>query len=358
MGDDFVGEASGLTLLERRDLARMRDVDVVVMTTDLSHGRPYRFPFSTQVFHWCPTCFEKYFPTRVVEHLRATGRETVADDDPDDGGRPVPRVCPLHPGTRLWNLPLAVDIPVVIAARLSLSFPGLISAVPFHAVDFATVTGHKAVKTVWFSDGGIGSNFPIHFFDQLLPTRPTFGINLTPVRPDSDDLVWRPRDAGASGGLPAYRPITSTFGLVAAIADTMQNWVDNMQITTPGFNKRVANLRQRDDEGGLNLEMPSAVIEELANRGADAAALFDDFHLAEHREKRYRIAMAGLDEVLGSMDAAYPTYRAQLEDEVTAKLLATSDQVIELSASWGAAGHPAQRLAPKPQPELRLMPRQ
>ena len=30
----------------------------------------------------------------------------------------------------------------------------------------------------WFSDGGIASNFPIHFFDSWLPDRPTFGITL------------------------------------------------------------------------------------------------------------------------------------------------------------------------------------
>jgi predicted acylesterase/phospholipase RssA len=30
----------------------------------------------------------------------------------------------------------------------------------------------------WFSDGGIASNFPIHFFDAWLPRRPTFGVNL------------------------------------------------------------------------------------------------------------------------------------------------------------------------------------
>jgi hypothetical protein len=35
------------------------------------------------------------------------------------------------------------------------------------------------IQENWFSDGGICSNFPIHFFDAWLPTHPTFGINLT-----------------------------------------------------------------------------------------------------------------------------------------------------------------------------------
>lgn len=44
----------------------------------------------------------------------------------------------------------------------------------------------------WFSDGGICSNFPIHFFDDWLPNRPTFGINLTTL-PDEEAL----QDQGA-----------------------------------------------------------------------------------------------------------------------------------------------------------------
>jgi hypothetical protein len=43
---------------------------------------------------------------------------------------------------------------------------------------------------------------------------------------------------------------------------------------------------------------------------------------------------------------------------VTEKLLRTSDGLVELTATWGEIGHPAQVGAPKPQPEFRLLPRQ
>ncbi|MEA2685005.1 MAG: hypothetical protein QOE93_200, partial [Actinomycetota bacterium] len=339
MPDVTKGEATALSPVERQKLAAERVVDVVVMTTDMCHRRPYRFPFSTQEFFWCPECFEKYFPERVVAHLRATGKETEGDDDPVDGPidarRQVRRICPIHPGARLWHLPLAVDIPVVMAARLSLSYPALFSTVPFHIVDFATPEGHRAVKTVWFSDGGITANFPMHFFDTLLPRRPTFGINLTKLHPDSDKVVWRPTYRGASGGLARHVPITSVFGFVAALIDTLQNSADNMQVTMPAFKKRIAQVRQRDDEGGLNLKMDGDTITELANRGADAAAEFDDFPFDDHRDQRYRIAMAGLDEVLHGLQAPYPEYKDLLtrpgrKTTVTPELLGTSDEVLKL----------------------------
>ena len=48
-----------------------------------------------------------------------------------------------------------------------------------HAVDYASNAARTSTFGVhWFSDGGICSNLPIHFFDQPLPLRPTFAIDL------------------------------------------------------------------------------------------------------------------------------------------------------------------------------------
>ncbi len=355
------GEASALSLNTRRELAAMRRIDVVVMTTDLSHRRPYRFPFDTQIFLWCPSCLGRYFPDRVMDQLQAKARATHPKGDPPNGNGEVRRVCPVHQ-ERLWFLPLAVDIPVVIAARLSLSFPGLVSAVPLYAVDFATVAGTYAVKPVWFSDGGITSNFPMQFFDQPLPDRPTFGINLTPPHPHSDKLVWRPSAAPMSGSLPRHNEVASMFGFLHAILDTMQNWVDNLQVSTRGFNDRVAEVRQRDDEGGMNLKMPTHTIQALANRGADAAATFDSFDFNDHRLTRFRIAMAGADEFLAVMQEAEDGtdgYGQLLASSGTPKALRDGyGELVDVAGSWAAAGHPASKGAPKPQPQLRLVPRQ
>jgi predicted acylesterase/phospholipase RssA len=358
MSKPGVGEASALSLNERRRLAAMRRIDVVVMTTDLSHRRPYHFPFDTQIFLWCPSCLGTYFPERVMAQLRRLPNgPTQPEGDPPNGNGTVARVCPVHQ-ERLWPLPLAVDIPVVVAARLSLSFPGLISAVPLYAVDFATVAGTFAVKPVWFSDGGITSNFPMQFFDQPLPGRPTFGINLMPLHPHSDKLVWRPGAAPMSGSLPRHREIASMFGFAHSILDTMQNWVDNLQISTRGFNDRVAEVRQRPGEGGMNLEMPNHVIQDLADRGAEAAATFDDFDFDDHRLTRFRIAMAGTDELLTGMHDAHDGYDALLAGSGTpAGLVKEYGELVEVADTWREDGHPAHKGAPRPQPQLRLVPR-
>jgi predicted acylesterase/phospholipase RssA len=361
-----VGE-SQLPDARRRALRDQRDVDLLVMTTNLTHRRPYSFPFDTQVFHWCPDCLEAYFPDHVLSHMQKTSAE-VADET--SGGHTISKLCPNHRNTRLRYLPLAPDLPVVLAARLSLSFPGLISAVPLYAIDWAAAPADRGVVCVWFSDGGIARNFPMHFFDQPWPRRPTFGINLLPINPSyPDQMTWRPQ-TGASGILPRYRPMGSMITFMRSIFDTMQNWSDNTQITMPGFRDRVVEVRQRADEGGMNLRMPAPIIAGLADRGAEAAALFDSFDLAVHKWIRHRVAMSSIDELLSTLRDAYggpdgyeqfiagygpitTNYPAGAKDgAATGELMATLD-------SWATLGHPSlQGSVPRPQPSLRPVPRQ
>ena len=81
-----------------------------------------------------------------------------------------------------FGLPKPADLPIVFGARMSLSFPFLLSAVPLYAANVLRETkdGKFPLQRCWFSDGGLASNFPIHFFDTPLPMRPTFAINLVP----------------------------------------------------------------------------------------------------------------------------------------------------------------------------------
>lgn len=357
----------------RRQLRELREIDVEVMTTNLTHRRPYRFPFDNQLFHWCPDCFGNHFPTAVVTQMRAASSE-VADELDKDVDPPVPIVkhCPIHTKVRLRYQPRAPDMPLVVAARISLSFPGLISALPLYAVDWAAPAGKRRIEPVWFSDGGIASNFPMHFFDQTWPLRPTFGINLQPRHPHfPNQMVWR-AEPGGSGILPRYRPMGTMFGFLGAILDTMQNWVDTTQITMPGFRDRVVEVRQRPEEGGMNLRMLPATIRSLADRGAEAAATLDTFDLTLHRWVRYRVAMSSLDELLAAMAEAYPgpggyeeliasygsTTKRYPPSRPAADKRATAE-LLEVANTWAKAGHPAAGgRVPRPKPELRQVPRQ
>lgn len=355
--------------LERRGFEP--DIDLQMMTTCLSFQRPYVFPFRTRIFHYCPECWKRYFPERVLNALNAASAlPSVKTQKVDGVSLPIDQTCAHHPGTPVRMLPAAPDVPVVVGVRLSLSFPVLLSGIPFQAVDFNRAEGKRGLVELWFSDGGICSNFPIHFFDTLLPRRPTFGINLADEHPDfPDQLVFRP-GSNRSGIVPRARPIASVVGFLGAVWNTASTWVDALAVPAPGFRDRVVDVRTRGGEGGLNLKMTPETITALSERGDDAALLLEEFDFDNHRWVRYRTAMSALTEVLDRMSAAYPQYEQFIAErtggsyqfdsaaaraadrEATEALMATV-------ADWAAAGYPAtDGSLPDPRPQIRPVMRQ
>ncbi|HEX7303920.1 patatin [Lentzea sp.] len=253
--DSLAGTEEALTFGD------LGDVNLVLMTTDLSEGRPYRLPFK-ETWQYCEECLGYVLPGRVVEQLN--GAVTGAK-------------CPLHEHMPLRDLPEREHLPVVLAVRMSLSFPGLIAAVPLC----------RDGRVHWFSDGGITSNFPIHFFDSLLPRWPTFGLSLQPY-PDGDaNEVWLPeQDASTSG--TRYAPLGTMPGFLLSILDTFLDWRDTMQSALPGYRGRIAHVRQSADEGGSNLFMPPATIRRLALRGQHAGDLLRERFQQQRNTDRYR----------------------------------------------------------------------
>lgn len=342
------------------------NIDLRMMTTCLTLGRPYTFPFTTKVFHWCPDCWSDYFPGRVIKQLRDHSVEATPKSQTVDGVEvPMDLHCPHHRGTVVRQLPSTPDIPVVLGVRLSLSFPVLISGVPFHIVDFNRAEGQRGLIEVWFSDGGITSNFPIHFFDALWPQRPTFGITLGDPHPDHPErMTWRPT-TNASGILPRATPIASMIGYLKAVADTMQNWSDNSAVPAPGFRDRVVELRVGPGEGGLNLKMAPPTIAKLSTRGDEAAQQLEEFDWDNHRWVRYRTAMASMARLLQGLSARWPAYRPFVESHPPGPYdlgsgvrrqadLAAATQLLDTAENWGAANYPAtQGSVPNPKPEIR-----
>ena len=106
----------------------------------------------------------------MLDHLIA-----VAGQPKDDEAK---LLAAQAPGKTLLYFPGSADLPVVVAARISLSFPILISTVPLWQIHHRK-DGEPQLRRMVFSDGGISSNFPVHLFDSPLPTRPTFALNLT-----------------------------------------------------------------------------------------------------------------------------------------------------------------------------------
>jgi predicted acylesterase/phospholipase RssA len=364
----------GLGVAEQLQLRAQREINLEMMTTDLSHGRPWRLPTDERVLSFCPREWRRLFPSRVVDHMCAHSNWTVRrlDGEPDQ----TDVSCSTHPDERLRFMPLAPDLPVVVAARMSLSFPVLISAVGLCTIDYEQTT--RPVVPCWFSDGGITSNFPIHFFDGLLPRRPTFGLNLRTYPPDHpDEDVYLPEPIGRVGRTD-WRRISNVFAFGSTLLDTMQNWADRGQMTLPGFRDRIVHVSHRPDEGGMNLAMPRERILELAARGQHAAQLLTGtatgqrcFDWQQHRWTRYRTAMSKLEQGLDQMGEAYAGpdnyqrflaayqpehYRGRAGYEQQWQHFASDGlaALLQLAASWQQGANHYVDDTPKPNPDLRL----
>jgi hypothetical protein len=347
----------------RRDLVARRLISLEVMTTNLTLRRPYRFPFEGREFFFCQRCLASYFPAHVVEAMTLTTVEVPDSDGPpaSKGGprRSISTMCPWHTGTRVRYFPRPPDVPLVVAARMSLSFPLLISAVPLFYIDYARAPEHVAMVPVWFSDGGIASNFPMHLFDAPWPARPTFGIDLQKV-----DLLH--------GNQQTYLPKSSAlrshaigsltqFG--AALFDTMHNWADITQLTLPAYRGRVAEVRLSDAEGGMNLNMPAELVMTVANYGDQAAAHFDDFDLAAHLRGRFEASMAAMDNLITMLhDSAEAGFASTVEAAVPKARREAARELIALGGAWAAGTKPthpgAQGNIPHPEGDIRIVPRQ
>lgn len=311
-----------------------RMVNLELMASELVHRVPYRFPLAagSEQLYLLRSDMEGIFPPEVVAALTA-GEPVVGCRDLDTGR-------PLDP---LFPLPAPADLPVIVAVRISLAFPGLFEALHLYrrsaqAVvrdDFgapvlrdgerlrypgAPAAGAGAggwVQELWFTDGGVTSNFPIHFFDSIIPRWPTVGINLGPhPRGFEHQDIYLPTDQEASSGVPATMG-TSFVGFLSAVVDTARNWRDTAQTFLPASKGRIAWVRQRSYEGGSNLFMPRDRIAMLALRGAVAGARLRrrfaaDAQWQRHQWLRLRV---GLD----NLASLHTRMRAALQDPQYAK---------------------------------------
>ncbi len=359
-----------------------RLINLEMMTTCITHGRPYRLPFRDDHdvhenhFFFDRTEFSRLFPRRVVDYLVDNARP-IKDADKKRFGDLVP-------------LPVSEKLPVIVAVRMSLSFPVLLSAVPLYFVDFSRTDAKNQVpERCWFSDGGISSNFPIHFFDPPLPPWPTFGVDLTDQHPDHPTGVFMPQ-TNTSGVLeqwtrfdtPDAGNLQRLAGFAGAIFNAIHNWSDNFQARLPGYRDRIAHVQLKSNEGGLNLNMPDTLIRALTARGGEAGRMLcarfarDEGELtwSNHRRVRLRSFLAATEESLARLedvcahpepgDPDFETLIADLSSgayrwESAAQQQAAAEMLAALRklAQATTARMSLDRGAPRPRPELRLRPR-
>ncbi|MER9353631.1 patatin-like phospholipase family protein [Mesorhizobium sp. M0514] len=277
-----------------------------MMTTNLSLGLGHVLPsLGDGNYFWKEGEMRRLLPDWIVDYMASI----CGDPDQRSG---------------LRKFPSPDLLPVVLGVRMSLSFPVLIAAVPLYRIDFTEdlSEGEEAKpKRVLFSDGGISSNFPMQFFDALLPSRPTFGISLgdydetrkarrvhLPMK--VSDTNWFP--IGSCRSLPAF---------AMSILNTAKDWQDRRLAGLSGYRERIVDIYLKETEGGLNLKMEPTTIAALADFGDRAGALMvgqprsndvTAFDFNDHRWRRFLIAYYQiellLEEVRGGWgDPADPT---------------------------------------------------
>ena len=414
---DTIDECAGLKMekqpggkpLTFGDLARPpnggRPIVLRMMTTNLSMKRPYRLPFQTEsenLFAYKKEDFEQLFPKRVMDYLATVSLPFETKDGEVIEG--------------YYHFPKSDDLPVIVATRMSLSFPVLFTIVPLYAVDF-TLVENRGKKTqaaadgtvspkkrptmskCLFSDGGISNNFPIQFFDNFWPNRPTFGIGLDeyaherdtdydPKTHPQETRVWLPKRPQGGSLLPINK-VDGLFAFFASIIFSAKDWQDNLQSAQQGYRERIVHVALKPDEGGLNLDMPSGTIELLSNYGAEAGnTLNQEFDLDDHRWRRFLIAMVRLESTLFELRQAYdgtqsplapgtaspplppelfeaflrryPPNTAHYEPVSAAwldEMRARAEALVEMGGNWDNALKAHDGRYPKPETDLRITPR-
>ncbi|MGH2712012.1 MAG: SuhR protein [Actinomycetota bacterium] len=368
------------------DLAR-GGINLRMFTTNLSLGTPYSLPFRDRNFYFCPKEFRGLFPERVVSWMESHSRT------PREGE--VGTELALMADEGLLPLPEPRNMPVVVMTRLSLSFPLLLSAVPLWELRWSKDSDEAMTpQKCWFSDGGITSNFPIHFFDGPLPRWPTFAINLGPTKkldPDPSKNIWAPLDD--LQGVPArWKDIRSMPGFLHSIVDTMQNWSDNSQVRVPGYRDRIVTILHTTSEGGMNLNMDQETIDRFSYRGqlagrflvnrfsgAESTNPNDKLNWKGHRWLRYRSLMPLIEEMMAQYVKGYnwppypdsagsyrdlvlngPGSSSQYQwwnDKQSAVAQKVTKELIKLTGKWMARPTPPDPTPPKlPPPDLDIPP--
>ncbi len=306
------------------------EIEFEAISSDLTRGVPIDVPRALTNYRFRPRDFSDFFPASVVRQLG------VAEVDLRS---PEPRAFPN------WR-----DIPIVVAARMSLSFPVLLSAVPVYYAG-GNHSG-EAPKRNWLSDGGIVSNFPLHKFDRSLPPWPTFALDLVDRDAGAPDEIEKqfflnpivPPHNAANYSQSSQKSVMESqseiktadlIGFAARILSTARGWMDNSQKTLPGYAERIVQIYMYKGEGGLNLQMSNKTIRKLADRGMcgihhllltwESGETDRPNQWDQHRWLRYKILMRELEQIGREWKWLYAPESPTLDSHRTTAELVSDD---------------------------------
>lgn len=278
------------------------DIDLKMVTTNLSMGRPHTLPSIGISAGFRPQEWNKLFPQPVMNYLINTNSSSWEH-------RP-----------ECYKFPDEEHLPVIVAVRMSLSFPLLFTTVPLETVDFEqrsiinALGGERftsLVRTTYFSDGGLSSNFPVHMFDAPLPSRPTFAFNLEDLPCKPTEVLQRvmlPDDAKQGMGVQV-RSIGSLPEFGMRIIDSAKGWQDQLLSEITGQRERIIRIFLADNEGGLNLTMSPETSKKLMYWGYQAGCKFtnNSFNFNEHKWRRLLVLHKHLEDNMAKINQVWNT---------------------------------------------------
>jgi hypothetical protein len=207
----------------------------------------------------------------------------------------------------------------------------------------------------------------LDFFDQPLPSRPTFAIDIQGIDKEYgqrlkgtgiNKKVWVPKNNGQGTQLPwklfgVRLGWGKLFGYLTAMMDTGFTWRDNYQSIAPASRNRICHIQvwQEHNEGGLNLTMPEALITELSGRGLEGGKLLlgafaasDAPGWTNHRTQRFRNVVSSLMQFLEQF--------SDVENVQTSLTPDSYQKIVEDESPQGFATAPQRAYAKRHLPNL------
>ena len=211
-------------------------IDLRIAATNLSTGRAEITPDLGRGYSFRPTEWARQFPEPVAAQL-TVGR-----------------------GEDILPIPPTKELPVLVALRMSMACPGLMEATP--------AVGRGGAR-VWFSDGGLTTNFPFEVFER--DPRPTFALDLDTIHPGQ---ATEPRVRTFDPAIDDPPPnLTNLRGFVWGLLVALREGHLRTAARRPERTAHIYQARLRPDEGGMKLDMTATEAVVLIQHGADLGAL-------------------------------------------------------------------------------------
>lgn len=278
--------------------AGTRSIDLEMVTTCVSLGRPIRLPMGLAGLdlYFDPYELERYFPDDLVSWMVKVSPKTMVIE-----------------GKRYCHLPEPRDLPVLFAVRMSSGIPFVLDAVPLYLSQGNGAEPYATVARVLFASGSLVSGFPDRSGAPLLPPHPSFEFSVDRTSRERDaSQRYEPRDpelGHPEQGRGRVHPIENYLDFAAALWDSARNWPENTRRALAVSDELVAVIDAPVSDRRPFSAPPVAVSKSVAEQARAAAddlaeqALFPTY--GARRRRRFHTVVRSLSHAVREFSEDY-----------------------------------------------------